>query len=392
MLALYIVRPILTLLSLLVLAASIYLLWTWYQGHLVQRPGEPAHMERELWRLIAGSLLIAWSFVGRSLMLWMLSRPDVDPIRPERVNGQMIDGADGARLYVEVHGAQDAPAIILTHGWSLDSTIWFYTRREMAERYRVITWDLPGLGQSTSGDGEITLEKMSSNLAAVVAFAGHPVVLMGHSIGGMTIQTLARTHPGLLRQQIAVIVLINTTHTNPLETIVASSLFKMLRWPVLEPLMRLQIWLQPLAWLSAWQSYLSGWSHAAVRLAFGRHVTRSQLEHTTLLTTRNPPGIIAKGDLAMFRWSATNTLPTIGVPTLVLAGDKDIITLPEAAEMIAASIPAAHLRIIKDVNHMGFLEWPAPYTAAMTDFAALAFERMEPAFERPADTPTIPAH
>ncbi|MEZ2224331.1 hypothetical protein [Rhizobium sp. RCC_161_2] len=97
------------------------------------------------------------------------------------------------------------------------------------------------------------------------------------------------------------IVLFNTTYTNPLRTVVLSPLFRLLRWPLIEPALWLQIILMPIAWLMSWQSYLSGWTHLTARLGFGRHATRSQLGRVAWFMTVNSPSIQARGDLAMFR-------------------------------------------------------------------------------------------
>jgi pimeloyl-ACP methyl ester carboxylesterase len=276
-----------------VLGIAAYLLWTWYQGHLVRQPDGAFRLVRDEWRLWTGLPLLAWSFLGRYVIIFLLARRDEDPTRPDRGHGLLAPGRDGATLYFEASGPADAPPLVLTHGWSLDSTIWFYAKRDLARRFRVIAWDLPGLGQSKVQDtSDVSLSQMAQNLRVVLALAGRPAILVGHSIGGMTIETLARDNPELFGREIAGVVLVNTTYTNPLETIVLSRLFKALRWPVIEPMMHLQIWLHPLAWLSSWQSYLSGSSHLAARLGFSRGVTRSQLEHTTLLvgwTGGSPP-------------------------------------------------------------------------------------------------------
>jgi pimeloyl-ACP methyl ester carboxylesterase len=211
-------------------------------------------------------------------------------------------------------------------------------------------------------------------LAAVIAWSGASrVLVVGHSIGGMTIQTLARDNPGLFGSVIAGVVLVNTTYTNPLKTIVLPRFMQALRFPVLEPLMKLTKWLLPLSQLSAWQSYLSGTAHMANRLGFGKYVTRSQLDHTTLLSTRNSQAAIADGNLAMFRWDATGATSQLGVPVLILAGEVDIVTKPVASETIAGVTPAAALRVIDGVNHMGFLERPDVYNAAIAEFAATTF-------------------
>lgn len=314
--------------------------------------------------------LLAWSMAGRLVLTPLLGKPDTDPTRAVRHDGQLLQSPTGAQLYVEIDGPADAPPIVLTHGWGLDGTIWFYLRRALAKRYKVIVWDLPGLGRSRAANGaSIDLSHFALDLKAVLALCeGAPAVLVGHSIGGMTIQTLVRDHPGVLDGQVAGLVLVNTTFTNPLRTMILSPLALALRWPVLEPAMRLAIWLQPLAWLSSWQSYLSGAAHLANRIGFASQVTRSQLEHTTLLATRNAPAAQARGNLAMFRWDADGALQAIKVPTLILAGDRDIVTKAEASEILSRATPGGHLEIVADANHMGFLERAAPYNSLIAAF------------------------
>ena len=298
-------RLALSLVSLAILGAGGYLLWSWHEGYWIfDSLGHPLQL-REAWRLWTGLALLAWSLMGRIILKPLLARADTDPTRIERSNGQTLVSPTGSKLYVESHGPEDAPPVILTHGWGLDSTIWFYLRRDLAKRFRVIVWDLPGLGRSKAANGgAIDLSHFALDLKAVLTLAKGPAVLVGHSIGGMTIQTLIRDHPEVTTTDVAGIVLVNTTYTNPLRTMALSPLALALRWPVLEPLFRLSIWLQPLAWLSAWHSYLNGSAHLANRIGFASHVTHSQLEQTTLLATRNPPAALARGNLAMFRWDA----------------------------------------------------------------------------------------
>ena len=364
--------------SLAVLAASGWLLWSWWQGEIIIAADGVAVRVRDDWRLWAGGVLLAWSFLGRLLITALVARADTDPTRAERPGGHEIQGAGGVALHVEEQGPAGAPVVILTHGWGLDSTIWFYARRDLSERYRVIVWDLPGLGQSRARRSKISLEAYASDLRAIIAaVGGRPVILVGHSIGGMIIQTLARDHPDAFDREVAGVVQLKTTYTNPLRTMVLSGLAQALRRPVLEPIMRLIIWLQPLVWLAAWQSYLSGSAHMANRLGFGRFVTRSQLEHNTLLTTRNPPGVQARGNLAMFRWDATGALAKRAVPLLVLAGDRDIVTKAEAGAVIAAAGSCSRLEIIEGVNHMGFLERHLIYNAEIEAFVRAVVQERE---------------
>lgn len=361
-------RALAAVVSALVLIAAGYLLWSWYQGVWVDGPGATLVHVREPWRLWAGAGLAAWSLLGRFLTPFLLAKGGGRPSVPERGGGRQVTGATGSTLYVEEHGPAGAPLIVFTHGWGMDSTFWNYAKQDLADRFRVVAWDLPGLGRSRAPLGQIALEYFASDLRGLLETLDRPAVLVGHSIGGMTIQTLVRDHPQAMRL-VAGVVLLNTTYTNPLRTMVFSRLLLALQKPVLEPMMTLTVLLHPLIWLSKWQSYLSGSTHAAMRLGFGRAVTRSQLAHAALLATRAPPAIEAKGDLAMLNWDATSALAHLRKPVLVIGGEVDIVTKFEASGVIAGEAPQATLTVVGGVNHMGPLEQAELYNDKIAAFA-----------------------
>jgi len=350
-----------------ILAGAAYLLWTWRQGEWVRDPAGELWRLREDWRLWTGLLLLAWSFVGRWIVPLLLTKGGGRRSRPLRSQGAIQQGASGSSLYVERHGPVGAPYIVFTHGWGMDCTFWDYARQDLSERFQVVRWDLPGLGRSRAPGGKVSLSNFAADLLGLIATLDRPAVLVGHSIGGMTIQTLLRDHPSSL-ERVAGVVLLNTTYTNPLKTMVFHRLLLGIQKPVLEPLMKLTVLLHPVVWLSKWQSYLSGSTHAAMRLGFGRFVTRSQLEHVALLATRAPPAIEARGDLAMVHWDATGVLEHSQTPALVVGGDLDIVTKLEASEQLARA-PAARLMVIEGVNHMGPLEQADRYNQAISAFA-----------------------
>ncbi|RAK50924.1 alpha/beta fold hydrolase [Phenylobacterium deserti] len=378
-----IIRFFTTLLSLAILGTAAYLLWSWQDGALVRDATGDLVRVRDDWRLWTGLGLLAWSFLGRWLMAPLLARKDERRTKPERSGGHEIAGASGAKLYVERHGRADGPPIIFTHGWGMDSTFWSYAKQDLGDRFSLTLWDLPGLGKSRAA--EVSLPAFAADLATLIELSGRrPVVLVGHSIGGMTIQTLLRDRPELA-SRIAGVVLLNTTHTNPIRTMVLSGLLSALQKPLIEPAMRLTKLLHPVVWLSKWQSYLSGSSHLAHRFGFGKFVTRSQLEHVTLLSTRNPPKVEAAGDLAMLHWDATGAVRNFNRPLLVIGGDKDIVTKLEANRTIAESAPQGELKVIQGVNHLGPMERADLYNQMIADFALAA----QPAVS--ADMPTSPA-
>jgi pimeloyl-ACP methyl ester carboxylesterase len=359
--------------SLVLLGTAAYLLYDWYDGDPVRGADGILRLVREDWKLWTGVGLLAWSFLGRWPMLWLLARTDNDPTRPERGQGRAIQSTTGATLYLEDHGSAHASPIIMTHGWSMDSTFWYYAKRDLLDQFRVIVWDLPGLGLSKRGATQLSLSSMAEDLKSIIAQTGDVrPILVGHSIGGMIIETLARDDPEFVKSHVAGIALLNTTYTNPLHTMIFSRLLRALRKPVIVPMMYLQIWLAPLVWLSKWQSYLSGSQHLAMRFGFGRFVTRSQLDHVALLATRNSPSVVARGDLAMLRWDGTQGVANLATPVVVLGGSVDIVTKPEASRDIAARAPEAELKIIAGVNHMGPMERADLYNSEIAAFAGAA--------------------
>lgn len=281
----------------------------------------------------------------------------------------MLAGADGAKLFVERAGAPGGPTIVLTHGAGNDSTVWYRAKRDLGGQFGLLLWDLPGLGKSK---GKVDLESYAENLRVVVRSVGGPVVVVGHSMGGMVIQTLTRRHPEMFGEVIVGAALVNTTYTNPLKTMILAPLALALR-PMLEVAHYLQIGLLPISWLSSWQSYLSGSTHMANRLGFGKGVTRIQLDHVSLLSARNSPASQALGNLAMFRWDATGAVAKLADPLLILAGDGDIVTRPEASLQIAGFAIAPELHVISGSNHFSFLDHATEYNGRIGDYATKAF-------------------
>ena len=365
-------RALLSLLSLLVLAAAGYLVWSWFRGYDVRDlDGVVHHARGPVWRFWVGLGLLAWSFAGRFVVLALIPAGKDEP-REARGEARTVAAPDGSKLHMESFGRLDAPTLILTHGWGLNSTAWWYTRKALGERFRLVTWDLPGLGRSAApAGGAFSIDGFAQALGAVVEASGASrVVLVGHSIGGMTTQTLWRACPASVKSRVAGMVLVDTTHEDPIQTMWLAALWRALKIPIIEPMMWLMIALSPLVWLSSWQSYLSGSSQLAMRLTgFGRFATRGQVDFTARLACKGSPGVQARGNLAMFRWRNTEALASIDVPVLAISGDRDIVTLPAAGEAIAGAAPHGRFLAVEGCGHMGFMERHDTYDTAIAAFA-----------------------
>ncbi len=351
------------LLSLSLLGGGVYLIYAWYVGIVIG-----------IGYLIGGVVMLLVSLLGRPLVLLLLGRHGAD--EPHMVRGgetHRIAGADGTELQVEVYGRSDAPTLVLTHGWGLNSTEWYYAKQALAERFRLIVWDLRGLGESTRpNNNDYHLERMAHDLRAVVDFTGKgPVTLVGHSIGGMIMLTFCRLFPQELGRRVQGLVLTNTTYTTPTHTILASSFFRAIQKPIIEPLTYLTIWLAPVMWLMNWLSYLNGSLQAIAALAgFAGCETRGQIDFVARFQLLAWPGVAARGSLGMMRFDETDTLPHISVPTLVVGGDHDRLTRPHASLHMGETIPNADLVMLQPSGHMGVLEQHDQFAQAVEKFVA----------------------
>jgi pimeloyl-ACP methyl ester carboxylesterase len=375
---LQIFQRLFALLSLALLGLAGYFLWSWWRLQEILRPADyEGPMDTQDWRLWTGLGLLAVSLVGRLPLAMLLGRPDNDGDRMQRGAGQTIETSNGARLFVEATGPEDAPVLVFVHGWGMDASTWYEARQQLSGRYRILTFDLAGLGKSSQPrDRRISMERFADDLMEVIGQAcPRKVILVGHSIGGMIIQTFCRRYPETLNRQVLGVVMENTSHTDPSRTTILGDALHALK-PLLKVAMRLDILLQPLVWAMNWQSYLSGGTHMAMRLGgFGTQPTRAQLNQVSLLATRNPPAVQAKGNLAMMHWSATEDLPSLRVPALIFIGGRDLVTKPSAGETIAERMPQIRPVRVHEAGHLGPMELADDYNAAIASFADEVFTR-----------------
>ncbi len=202
------------------------------------------------------------------------------------------------------------------------------------------------------------------------------MVLLGHSIGGMITQTFCRLFPDQLGSRVVGLVLVHTTYTDPAKTTFLKRLLHALEKPVLVPLMYLTVVLSPVVELMNWLSYWNGSLHLVNAFTgFGSRPTRGQLEFTTLFQPISSPAVQARGDLAMFGFDESRTLPTIPVPTLVIAAHRDRLTIPEASVYIHEHIPASELETLKPAGHSGFLEQHERFAELVSGFVEARTER-----------------
>jgi pimeloyl-ACP methyl ester carboxylesterase len=378
------------LFSWILLAVGIYLSHRWYQqawsyDFNIQRSYFDAHLgyNRQTFLLLVAACLLFLVLAGGLIIRGMISlfTPAKNlkgiaqlPRSREVTTISQLGRPDGSQLRVECYGREDAPPIILTHGWGANSAEWDYLKRELADEFRLIVWDLPGLGRSTRpANRDYSMENLSRHLEAVLSLAGdQPAILLGHSIGGMITLTFCRLFPKALGNRVRAIALVQTTYTNPVRTTGMASLFTALERPVIVPLLHLTIWLSPLIWLSNWMSYLNGSALLSTKSSgFAGTESWEELDFVARFQLQASPAVMARGMLGMLRYDATTVLKDINVPALIVAGDRDSVCKPEASERMRRDIPGAQLIQLFPAKHMGLIEHHRRFAEIVKRFSSL---------------------
>jgi pimeloyl-ACP methyl ester carboxylesterase len=237
--------------------------------------------------------------------------------------------------------------------------VWYYVKKQLSGRYRIIVWDLPGHGLSDqAADNDYSVQRFANDLRAVLDYAGpKPAVLLGHSLGGMTVQMFCKLFPEELNSRVSRIILFATTYTNPLKTTRWSKVKLALQTPLVEPLLHLTIWLWPAVWALNWLSYLNGSAHrSTARSSFDGTETKEQLDFSAFYTAKAHPAVMAKGMLGMLRYDVTQSLANMSIPALVIDCANDKVILPEALAFIRSQIPIRSSASLAPARHMGNIE------------------------------------
>jgi pimeloyl-ACP methyl ester carboxylesterase len=292
-----------------------------------------------------------------------------------------VVASDGVRLHVEETGPPDAPlTLVLVHGFCMTADAWAYQRQGLADLGRIVCYDQRAHGRSSPSDAEnCTIAQLADDLYRVLndrAPAG-PVVLVGHSMGGMTILGLAEAHPDLFGARIVAAALLSTSAGElprlafGLPATVTAAARRVL------PGMAVGLRHSPsMLERARWKgSTLS--RGLTRRLGFGSADVPApvvdQLEKMVADTPIPVVGAFLPTLLDHERLAAAAALRTI--PTLLLVGDADVMTPIEHSRILAEALPAAQLAVEPGAGHAVILERPDAVNARLRDLVCRATPR-----------------
>jgi pimeloyl-ACP methyl ester carboxylesterase len=280
-----------------------------------------------------------------------------------------VTGDGGLRLYFEEDGPADAPAtVVLVHGFCLDHHDFLFQRRMLRERFgdsvRIVSFDLRSHGRSQRAQSEhSTIDHLGADLYAILEtlVPTGPVVLVGHSMGGMTIMALADQHPELFRPggTVAGVALISTS-TGKLAGVslgLPAALAK-LRGPVLPVLLRGVRQQSALLERGRARATDIAWVFVG-KLAFGGPVDPALVEFVSRLIAATPIDVIADFYSTLMDHDKLAALDAlVGNRVLVVCGEEDLITPPDHSRAIADMLPDAELVLVPRAGHLVQLEKP----------------------------------
>ncbi|WP_459548233.1 alpha/beta fold hydrolase [Nocardia sp. X0981] len=260
------------------------------------------------------------------------------PAAPARVTD--VRTADGARLRVHSYGPEDALPVVLIHGWTCCLEYWNPQINAFAGKHRIIAFDLRGHGESEFGEPErLDCHLLADDLCAVldtVLRPGQRAVLVGHSLGAMTLQAWAGKYPQRVAEQAAAVLLANTgPHNLVAETTVVP--FFNRRLPLLNRVVPLPMWLGR----NGLSARIVFPPIAAVRWLFARQIMSLDAERETVDFGMNivrscRSRIRSRFGRLLAEMDLGDAARHLVVPTTVVAGTADDMTPAVHAEQIAA--------------------------------------------------------
>ncbi len=303
--------------------------------------------------------------VGRARL-----RPDPEAMQPffglPADRTRTVRTEDGVSLHVEEVGPVDADlTVVLVHGYVHEMAVWHYQRQALqaAGDVRVVLYDQRSHGRSSRGAAErSTIDQLGRDLGRVldeVAPTG-PVVLVGHSMGGMTVMALADSRPQLFGERVVGVALVGTSAgklaqvTFGLPTVALPVTRRVL------PLLTKGMSARPRPFERSRRVGSDLVFVLTRRGGFGSgDVSPAVVDFVATMGARTPVDVIAEFYDTFMTHDKLTALDVLhGVEVLVIAGDADLMTPPDHSRAIADALPDARLVVVEDAGHMVALEHP----------------------------------
>ncbi|MER6016179.1 alpha/beta fold hydrolase [Streptomyces bluensis] len=307
---------------------------------------------------------------------------------------------DGTELYYEVDDIEPeaglgprkrrlfgrkAPApvtVVFCHGYCLNQDSWHFQRAALRGVVRTVHWDQRSHGRSgrnpaqAEGRVPVTIDQLGRDLKAVLdaAVPKGPIVLVGHSMGGMTMMALAAHYPELIRDRVVGVALIGTSSGRLGEVnfglpVAGVNAIRRVLPGVLRALGQQAELVERgrRATADLFAGIIKRYSFAT------RDIDPAVARFAERMIEGTPIDVVAEFYPAFTEHDKTEALVHFaGLPVLVLAGTKDLVTPSEHSEAIADLLPDAELVLVPDAGHLVMLEHPEVVMDRLADLLTRA--------------------
>ncbi|MCX3060346.1 alpha/beta fold hydrolase [Streptomyces beihaiensis] len=307
---------------------------------------------------------------------------EVDEVEPEGGSTPRRRRLFGRRTPLPV-------TVVFSHGYCLTQDSWHFQRAALRGVVRCVHWDQRGHGRSARGveqdpgaGGEgrpVTIDRLGRDLKAVIDAAAPdgPVVLVGHSMGGMTVMALADQYPELIRDRVVGVALVGTSPGNLGEVnyglpAAGVNAIRRVLPGVLKAMGRRADLIEKgrRATADLFAGIVKRYSFAT------RDVDPAIARFAERMIEGTPIDVVADFYPAFQEHDKTAALARFaGLPTLVLAGEQDLVTPSEHSEVIAERLPDAEFVLVPDAGHLVMLEHPELVTDRLADLLTRAKEK-----------------
>ena len=291
------------------------------------------------------------------------------PAQPKRRFGLTGAVGRGKSQHSKLPLPPEDLTVIFAHGYGLNMDCWHFERRDLAGIGTLVFYDQRSHGRSGRSPKEhVSIEQLGRDLHGIMEeFAPTgPVILIGHSMGGMSIMALAEQHPELFGDRIIGVGLCSTSAggLDQVPIIVPGKLGMMLRTlatPTVSVLARIPDVVERSRKAGTDISYL-----LTRKYSFGSEVPPAYTEFVNEMIAATPISVIAEFYPIFALHDKFDSLePLQKVECVVIGGDRDHLTPFAHAEEIVRRVPGAELVEVKNCGHLGLIEHHDEFTAAL---------------------------
>ena len=271
--------------------------------------------------------------------------------------------------------------VVFSHGYCLNQDSWHFQRAALRGAVRAVYWDQRSHGRSERGrdqaaGGPATIDQLGRDLKAVLDAAAPegPVVLVGHSMGGMTVMAFADQFPEYVRERVAGIALISTSSGKLAAVTLGLPAIGARAFRALAPGLLRVMGSQADLVERGRRATAELFAGVIKRYSFGSDdVDPAVVRFAERLIESTPIDVVAEFYPAFTAHEKGEALAVLdGLPALVLAGEKDLLTPSAHSEEIAERLPEAELAVLPDTGHLVLFERPDTVNAALAALVARA--------------------